>query len=944
MKTLYQRYKELAARAGFESMYAGTEERSAGYGVLSTVFPRMRIFAEIDYGIRLSENLNGKYDDLLDKAIAVLAAGMRENYVPEEIWMEAENILMPMAEDAKAYKMILAGHAHIDMNWQWSWSETVATTIATFTTMLNLMEEYPEYTFCQSQTSVYKIIDDYAPHLKPRIQQRIREGRWEVNAAAWVENDKNMPSTESLLRHIQYTRKYLHENWDIPEEYLNVDFSPDTFGHSANLPEIDSYGDVKYYYHCRGVENGHPNLYRWRGQSGKEILVCREHAWYNGHITPEKAMNLIGVCNGYPGLKTALVVYGVGDHGGGPTRRDVERAVEMQKWPIFPTIKFGTLREFFREAEAIRDTLPVIEGEMNFIFDGCYTSQSEIKRGNRRCEIALSEAETVSAFAHIRAGAAIREDALEKAWQKVLLTHFHDILTGSCTKESREYALGQYQEVMAVAQSETDLALTQLSEQIDTSGISVTDDRYNVSQGAGVGYSIDTYGGHNVTERGQGMTRIWNVFNTSTADKSETVEITVWDWPGNIGRVKVTDSAGNPLPFRVDGSWNGFWDHWYFRILVQLDIPAMSYKTVVLDTGDREEHPSASLLGAEIQGTEDFIYTLENKHILCRMDVRTGHVVSITDKATGKEQLSAPACLTLVDLAKIDMSAWKIGKFMKETPVCDVQSIQAQHCAVIRPSIAFTLQIRGTRINLTYSLDKNDRMIRADIQADWRELPAAYRPHLTFRVPLAYGTEEFAYDIPAGVAVRKAANADRPGQSYVRAVSGEDYNMAIVSDCKYGFRAIQENGKAVLYASLIHASDSPDRIPEFGPRSMKLGIGLLAADPAEAEETAISFARSMPYVSTNSHKGTLPADGTLCRVDCKGGVTSAVFAKDGALFVRVFSVSDQAEALTVDAGLAVKAAELVDLYGAKTGDCAVEDGRASAVLPPHAIVTVKMCF
>ena len=116
----------------------------------------------------------------------------------------AEKILLPLSPDAKEYKLILAGHAHIDMNWMWSWHETVAATLATFRTMLRIMDEYPDFCFSQSQGAVYKIVEDFEPEMMKKIKARIAEGRWEVTASAWVETDKNMPSTESLIKHIKY--------------------------------------------------------------------------------------------------------------------------------------------------------------------------------------------------------------------------------------------------------------------------------------------------------------------------------------------------------------------------------------------------------------------------------------------------------------------------------------------------------------------------------------------------------------------------------------------------------------------------------------------------------------------------------------------------------------------------------------------------------------------
>lgn len=170
------------------------------------------------------------------------------------------------------------------MNWMWSFNETVSIVLATFRSILNIMDQYPEFCFSQSQASVYKIVEEYDPELMERIKARIAEGRWEVTASAWVETDKNMPSGESLLRHIQYTREYLSRVWGVKD--FDLDFSPDTFGHSANVPEIDQFGGVKYFYHCRGNAR-RDVLYRYQAPSGKEVLTYREPNWYNGAITPQ---------------------------------------------------------------------------------------------------------------------------------------------------------------------------------------------------------------------------------------------------------------------------------------------------------------------------------------------------------------------------------------------------------------------------------------------------------------------------------------------------------------------------------------------------------------------------------------------------------------------------------------------------------------------------------
>jgi hypothetical protein len=209
-------------------------------------------------------------------------------------------------------------------------------------------------------------VEEYDPEMMDEIRARIREGRWEVTASSWVENDKNMPDTESLLRHIHLTHDYLQSVWGVPKEKLNIDFSPDTFGHSAFIPEIDTFGGVRYMYHCRGVTT-EDVIYRWQCANGKEILVCREPYWYNSGITPDAGTGVIELSHHSGGLKTGLIVYGVGNHGGGVTRRDIERILEMQEWPVFPKMSFGTFGEYFRRAESVREQLHVRTGELNAI-------------------------------------------------------------------------------------------------------------------------------------------------------------------------------------------------------------------------------------------------------------------------------------------------------------------------------------------------------------------------------------------------------------------------------------------------------------------------------------------------------------------------------------------------------------------------------------------------
>ena len=322
-----------------------------------------RILAELEYALKVSEANEDAHADVLEKALDLLLSALeKDGVLTDALCLEAEQILAPIAPLCKSYQLILTGHAHIDMNWMWSYQETVAATLATFRTVCNIMDEYPGFTFTQSQGSVYRIVEQYDPDLMQRMKKYIDEGRFEVAASSWVEPDKNMPSGEALLRHIEYTRSYLKDVWGVKK--FDLDFVPDTFGHALTIPEIDSFGGVRYMYHCRG--NDRPEaIYRWKSPSGNELLVLREANWYNGAVTGQMAAGLMEVVKRSSGLKCGMCVYGVGDHGGGPTRRDVERAIDMMSWPIYPTIEFGGMRKFFAKAEEVRDRLPVVTEELN---------------------------------------------------------------------------------------------------------------------------------------------------------------------------------------------------------------------------------------------------------------------------------------------------------------------------------------------------------------------------------------------------------------------------------------------------------------------------------------------------------------------------------------------------------------------------------------------------
>ncbi len=930
MSKLTEKYMRLKAqvggsreKTGFEFTFGQPESEANRISPPSRY--NRRILAELEYALHVSQANGDAFAGEIEAALEALQAAMnRDGVLTNEACAQAEALLAPMGELARSYKLILTGHAHIDMNWMWSYQETVAITLATFRTMCNIMDEYPQFTFSQSQGSVYRIVEQYDPELMTRIRKYIAEGRWHVVATNWVETDKNMPSGESLLRHIEYTRHYLRDVWGVKE--FEIDFVPDTFGHALTIPEIDSFGGVKYMYHCRG--NARKDLlYRYRAASGKEILCLREANWYNAGITPQIAAGLMEVVSRSSGLKVGMVVYGVGDHGGGPTRRDVERALDMQSWPIYPTIVFGGLRDYFREAESVRERTPVVTEELNFFAPGCYTTQSRIKRGNRRAEAAFYDAEALTALAGTRTDFRANPKQMEEAWRDVLFTHFHDILTGSCVQDSREYAMGLFQGAAAVTNTHSEKAMQAIASRTNTAGMPVLREmqtgetadavRYDSqSEGAGVGFGIEHFSGIPATERGSGLLRVFQVFNTLPQDRQSVAELTVWDYPGDPGRICLQDDRGNEIPFQLlDHRMQKYWDHRYFRLLALANVPAVGYATAVLRQKETDQYPV--YLQREQEQVARFYddIILENEFLRAVIDAASGRVKRLTDVENGIELIpeGQTAGLSVLETERRSSSAWDIGRTLRDMPVDHCTELTRLAWGDLRREAKAVYQVQGgcrapSVIEVTYTLDRDSCALQAAIRADWQEQGGETVPVLVWKTPASELTGRFRYLIPAGSILRGPLNNDVPGVA-AAALRQDGRALILTSDCKYGFRGATDS----LTMTLINSAVNPDPYPERGIHHITLWMGAGSGSAQEMQLLTDTANHRLICQSTGVHEGVLPARmGLLESVSGSAAITS-VQAKDGELLLRGYETGGRDGSADFRLHVPVRAAYLTDL-------------------------------
>ncbi len=894
-----------------------------------------RLMHEINYARRVSGVQGGKFDDLILNAVSMAEkAYAADGVLTDSKALEVEQALMPMQAECKKYKLMLCGHAHIDMNWMWRYDETVQITLDTFATVLKLMREYPDFTYSQSQASVYRIVEENAPEMLEEIKQRAQEGRWEVSASTWVEADRNMSSGEAVARHHLYTLNYLPKLLGI--ERPQVDFEPDTFGHHQNTPEMLNQAGVKYYYHCRGLDG--QTLYKWRSPSGAEVLVYREPHWYNDTVRGEMAEFVPEFCEQF-GVEAALRVYGVGDHGGGPTRRDINRILDMQTWPIYATVEFATYAKFFAQAARATKEVPVVDHELNAIFVGCYTTQTRIKKGNRYGERMMAEAEGVNAIAHAVAGAPYRTARFEEGWRNVLFNQFHDILPGSGVMDTREYAMGLYQETYSVANSAKRLAMKAISDKIDTSKVPAMPFKDDISTGAGVGFTVEESINLAPVEVGQGVTRIYHLFNNCTFDREEVVELTVWDYSKDMGPMEVTDVDGNPVEHQIiDQGFNAYWGHNYSKIYVYVKVPAMGYQTVVVKPMEDIDTPVHYLHFEGVE--EDELWALENELMTVECDpaVHKGAMV-ITDKATG-EVVIVDGFRLITEDASRGMTAWVLGDQIEDKKIegiCMKRTVQGP----LYNELTATAQI-GAQSRITYriGLAKGSRNAVVSAEVHWLEnadTTLKRIPQLFFKVMADdCARSEYTYDIPGGVITRGASRQDLPG---IRFIAGG--RTMLMTDCKYGYRG----DVGSMGVTLIRSSCDPDPYPELGVHRFRIAVGLTDGETAkERTARAAAFASPITPVSGDRHEGALPAaKGFVCLKQGSVEIQSVKLSEDGqAMIIRGVELCGCGKDVCIELGFDVKKAYFTDTLEEKRGDAVeTEGGCLKFCARPYGMFTIR---
>jgi alpha-mannosidase len=351
---------------------------------------------------------------------------------------------------ASAHRVFAVGHAHIDSAWLWPVRETIRKCARTFSNVLALMEEDPDFIFACSSAQQYAWMKQFYPELFARIRERVLEGRFVPVGGMWVESDTNLPGGEALARQFIEGKQFFIDEFGY--EPLDV-WLPDSFGYSAALPQIVVAAGSKYFLTQKvswNETNVFPhNTFSWEGIDGTRVFTHFPPAdTYNSTLSGADPARAQRNCAEKSQSNSSLVPFGFGDGGGGPTREMMAAARRTRSLEGSPTVQVASPNSFFADAERGYDEPAVWAGELYLEFHrGTYTSQAKLKRGNRLSERLLHEAELWATTAAIRTGSPYPYDELRTAWRTVLLQQFHDILPGSSIGWVNDQAAENYANV-----------------------------------------------------------------------------------------------------------------------------------------------------------------------------------------------------------------------------------------------------------------------------------------------------------------------------------------------------------------------------------------------------------------------------------------------------------------------------------------------------------------
>ncbi len=851
--------------------------------------PIERYLADVRFGKEIYHVDLGDQAPVMERLTTLLKTHKLDGVA--DVLKGVNDAVSPYVPKAKSLSLSMIGNAHIDMAWLWRYTETMDVVKRTFEAAVDNLRRYPDFTFSHGQAQTYAWMEAQDPELFAEIRKYVKEGRWEIVGGTWVESDANMPSGESLIRQYLYGKRYFRKKFGVDVKH---GWYPDTFGHAATLPQILAKSGIETYSFFRPWDE--ERAFWWESPDGSRVFAHRPPNWYGTWtgipdtvcVTALRARDALGI-------KDAARFYGVGDHGGGPTRREIETVHRLADVDLYPTIGFSTFDAYYRKFEAEEKNAPVKPGEQNFVFDGCYTSQTMVKQENRKAEALLPTAEMFSAIA-TRYGYPYPSDSLEEAWHRVLFNQVHDVMCGSGIHDIYTDAKAFYDEASRKAERALGGALGIISSHVRTVGRNRT--------------ALPLL-----------------VFNPLNWPVSAPVSLTIPGVPS--GRVpRIVNEKGRELPSQVIRRANDSVE----CLFVPTNLPPVGFSTYWVDW-KKEVHPKP-----------DRTLRLENKFLLVQIDPQTGAIKRIRDKTSRRELLADGAAANQFEIQDDDapMSAWVIG--LKGVPriLDSALSVTVLETGSVRKTVRVVQHVGNSTLTQDIMMYRDLPRVDVAVSADWHERRKMLKIVFPWNIPGAVPT----FEIPDGAIQREANGKEVVMQKWLDC-SGADYGVSLVNDSKYGCSV---RGDTVMLTALRSSTDPDPRADEgFHRFSYALIPHRGTWKEASTVQRAYEFNTPLIPMLTSRHQGDLAPSFSFLRLDAPDVVITALkkCEDDSTLVVRCYETTGARTRAVIRCWLPVDGISETNLmeWDARPLAPAVAKGTAFEVpLGPWEIKTLKLAI
>jgi len=699
---------------------------------------------------------------------------------------------------SKELTFTMVGHAHIDPVWLWDWREGYETVKATFRSALDRLRENPGMVFAHSSAAHYHWMEDH-PQLLAEIRDAVARGQWEPVGGWWVEPDANVPSGEALARQGLYGQRYFEK---VLGRRARVAFLPDTFGHPGTLPQLFRQAGLEYFIFMRPGANElelPSNLFRWRSPDGSQVLAARVETYSTNPVYVQ--MSLERNLDWRPADAQVWVhLFGVGNHGGGPTRKAIASIREANADPNWPTLRFGSLQSFFAAHEG-RTDLPVVDRELQHHARGCYSAYSPIKTLNRQAEETLLAAEKWAAVASFY-GLSYPRERLEHAWRLLLFNQFHDILAGSAIPAAYADAGNELGEAIAVADRARYSALQVIAQRIDTRRGERT--AAEIEPIRRVRWSPESW----TVDLGDGTPVV--VFNPNPWPRTEMVAVELNEWGAED--LRIVDDRDRPVLHQLGRSESVAAARPH--VMFTAEVPALGYRVYrVVD----EPAPALPADAPPLSATET---VLENRWWRLELDPATGALSRLWDKERNLQLLAGPGAQLLVVDDPSDTWGHGVVALRNVLGAFEPTQMELVEDGPVRATWRITSCWSCGRATARQeiSLYRDSPAMEGRLTVDWHDRHRAVK--LAF--PLALDRAVATYSVPYGHEVRPADGQEEPLQQWldvsgrVRDGRGTPHagGAALLNDSKYAGDVLGGELRLTVLRSPVFAHHDPQKLEQ----------------------------------------------------------------------------------------------------------------------------------